>query len=306
MKLGVDHINEHVWSLLSWGSRDNPVSSGPFSLDWDTNAHQLKIKKSGVIYWTSGVFADGRFEYILPDVSKQSLDDPNDPEPEWVLYTRGALFEYGAQVDIIRAQNCDGYNTVGGCVRRDRPSNCVGKLGDDFEIKKGYFKIINSANASRPANWIGTGSEDCKVTCWQNCDCLGFDFPFGNQTTGAGCRFWSVDCAFIENLSTATHSFVVPNSVTLPPKSPDSPPRGKINKGLWIGTSIAALLVIGFCILCYRLRGTSAGKNGTKTQKKLLKFMKSERPTDHVIATGNIIRHPDLSIFTYECRKQLL
>ncbi|PQM38612.1 G-type lectin S-receptor-like serine/threonine-protein kinase CES101 [Prunus yedoensis var. nudiflora] len=208
--------------------------------------------------------------------------NPNDPEPEWVLYTRGALYEYGAQVDIIRAQNCDGYNTVGGCVRRDRPSDCVGKLGDDFEIKKGYFKIINSANASGPANWIGTGSEDCKVTCWQNCDCLGFDFPFGNQTTGAGCRFWSVDCAFIEDLSTATHSFVVPNSVTLPPKSPDSPPRGKINatdKGLWIGTSIAALLVIGFCIciLCYRLRGTSA-------------------ENDH----GNIIRHPDLSIFTYE------
>ncbi|CAL2264601.1 unnamed protein product [Prunus armeniaca] len=323
MKLGVDHINEHVWSLLSWGSSDNPVLSGPFSLDWDTNAHQLKIKKSGVIFWTCGVFAEGRFEYIkqrynFSIVSNQnedyltytSLDDPNDPEPEWVLYTRGALYEYGAQVDIIRAQNCDGYNTVGGCVRRDRPSDCVGKLGDDFEIKKGNFTIINSANASRPANWIGTGSEDCKVTCWQNCDCLGFDFPFGNQTTGAGCRFWSVDCAFIEDLSTATHSFVVPNSVTLPPKSPDSPPRGKINathKGLWIGTSIAALLVIGFCILCYRPRGTkfmlSAGKNGTKIQKILLKFMKSERPTDHVIAIENDhgnIRHPDLSVFTYE------
>ncbi|CAL2253234.1 unnamed protein product [Prunus armeniaca] len=286
MKLGVDHINEHVWSLLSWGSSDNPVLSGPFSLDWDTNAHQLKIKKSGVIFWTCGVFAEGRFEYIkqrynFSIVSNQnedyltytSLDDPNDPEPEWVLYTRGALYEYGAQVDIIRAQNCDGYNTVGGCVRRDRPSDCVGKLGDDFEIKKGNFTIINSANASRPANWIGTGSEDCKVTCWQNCDCLGFDFPFGNQTTGAGCRFWSVDCAFIEDLSTATHSFVVPNSVTLPPKSPDSPPRGKISK------------------------------NGTKIQKILLKFMKSERPTDHVIAIENDhgnIRHPDLSVFTYE------
>ncbi|CAL8163225.1 unnamed protein product [Prunus armeniaca] len=122
------------------------------------------------------------------------------------------FMQYGAQVDIIRAQNCDGYNTVGGCVRRDRPSDCVGKLGDDFEIKKGNFTIINSANASRP-------SEPGLV----------LDADFG---------VWI--CAFIEDLSTATHSFVVPNSVTLPPKSPDSPPRGKINathKGLWIGTS---------------------------------------------------------------------
>ncbi|XP_048425845.1 G-type lectin S-receptor-like serine/threonine-protein kinase At1g67520 [Pyrus x bretschneideri] len=146
MKLGVDHRNGYNWSLLSWGTRDNPVSSGPYSLEWDTDAHQLKIKRSGTVYWTSGVYADGRFQFILPDVSKKrynfsivsnqdedyltytSLDDPTDPEPEWVLYTRGALYEYGASVDIIQAQNCDGYNIVGGCVRRDRPSDCTGKL----------------------------------------------------------------------------------------------------------------------------------------------------------------------------------
>ncbi|KAL6283182.1 hypothetical protein ACE6H2_014111 [Prunus campanulata] len=272
MKLGVDHINGHIWSLLSCGSsRDNWMSQGPFSLDWDPNGHQLKIKKDGVVYWTSGIFSDGRFEFILPDVSKKRYNfnivsnqnedylsytskknDPSDPEPEWVLSSRGDLRDWGAHSgdDIILALNCDGYNIVGGCVKRDRPSDCVEKFGDDFEIKKGYFKIINSSsiNASRPASWIGTDTIiDCKAACWGDCDCLGFDISFLNQTMDARCEFWSVDCEFIEDL-TANTSFVL-----LPKSSPHSPPQKKI-----------ALVVMWFCILCYRLRRTklilSAGK----------------------------------------------
>ncbi|KAM1212770.1 hypothetical protein ACFX14_004399 [Malus domestica] len=269
MKLGVDHRNGLYWSLSSWGSTNNPMPPGPYSLFWDTNGHQLNIKRNGIVYWKSGVFADGRFEFIFPDVSKQrynfsivsnqdedyltytSLNDPSDSEPEWVLFTRGALFEYGASVAIVEAQTCDGYNVIRGCVRRDR--HCIGEAGDDFQLKSGYFKVINSST-SRPPNWIGTGSEDCKLTCWQDCDCLGFDFPSGNPTTGAGSRFWSVDCAFIEDF-TANTSFVL-----LSPQSPDSPPPEKIHatqRWFWIGTSIAAaLLVMGFCILGYRLRRT--------------------------------------------------
>lgn len=41
-------------------------------------------------------------------------------------------------------------------------------------------------------------SIDCNTTCLQDCDCLGFDFRFDNQT---GCRFWSVDCEFVEDLT---------------------------------------------------------------------------------------------------------
>ncbi|KAM2792642.1 hypothetical protein PS2_004270 [Malus domestica] len=255
--------------VLSAAPYINDTRTRPYSLFWDTNGHQLNIKRNGIVYWKSGVFADGRFEFIFPDVSKQrynfsivsnqdedyltytSLNDPSDSEPEWVLFTRGALFEYGASVAIVEAQTCDGYNVIRGCVRRDR--HCIGEAGDDFQLKSGYFKVINSST-SRPPNWIGTGSEDCKLTCWQDCDCLGFDFPSGNPTTGAGSRFWSVDCAFIEDF-TANTSFVL-----LSPQSPDSPPPEKIHatqRWFWIGTSIAAaLLVMGFCILGYRLRRT--------------------------------------------------
>ncbi|KAM1004049.1 hypothetical protein ACFX2C_004289 [Malus domestica] len=322
MKLGVDRRNGLYWSLSSWGSKNNPMPPGPYSLFWDTNGHQLNIKRNGVVYWTSGVFADGRFEFIFPDVSKQrynftivsnqdedyltytSLNDPSDSEPEWVLFTRGALFEFGASVAIIEAQTCDGYNVIGGCVRRDRPIGCIGEAGDDFQLKKGYFKVINSST-SRPPNWIGSGSEDCKVTCWRDCDCLGFDFPSGNPSTGAGCRFWSVDCAFIEDF-TANTSFVLPSATQLPQPA-DSPRAGKIaHKWLWIGISIAAaLLVMVFCFLGYRLRRiymVSAGKNWTTIRRKLLNFMESKRPIGHVVGNQNDqenMKYPNLSVFTY-------
>ncbi|XP_021800333.1 G-type lectin S-receptor-like serine/threonine-protein kinase At1g67520 [Prunus avium] len=138
MKLGVDHKSGHIWSLLSRGSPDNLMSPGPFSLDWDPNGHQLKIKKDGVVYWTSGVFSDGIFEFILPDVSNKRynfsivfqikmkttsltlvkmiqviLSQNGFYPPEGILETMGAWDDDY----IIEVQNCDGFNIVGGCVK---------------------------------------------------------------------------------------------------------------------------------------------------------------------------------------------
>ncbi|XP_070668898.1 G-type lectin S-receptor-like serine/threonine-protein kinase CES101 [Malus domestica] len=174
MKLGVDLTNGKNWSLLSWATSYNPAP-GLFSLDWDPKEHELRIKQGGVVYWTSGVFEDGKFKFILPDVSKQKYNfsivsnanedyltytaagDPSDLAPEWVLYGRGTLNEYGAKVDIAEAQNCDGYNMVGGCVRR--PMNCTAKLGDGFVDRSGHFNISHSSNTSEPPNWFGTGTQ---------------------------------------------------------------------------------------------------------------------------------------------------
>ncbi|CAL8150257.1 unnamed protein product [Prunus armeniaca] len=98
----------------------------------------------------------------------------------------------------------------------------MAKFDDEFELKNGYFKINNSSNSSRSPSWFGTSSSDCKATCWQNCDCLGFDVPLVNGTS-TGCRFWSVDCQFFEDL-TASYSFVLSGQAT-----PVKPPSAKKN-----------------------------------------------------------------------------
>ncbi|XP_050104795.1 G-type lectin S-receptor-like serine/threonine-protein kinase At1g67520 [Malus sylvestris] len=284
MKLGVDRRNGLYWSLSSWGSKNNPMPPGPYSLFWDTNGHQLNIKRNGVVYWTSGVFADGRFEFIFPDVSKQrynfsivsnqdedyltytSLNDPSDSEPEWVLFTRGALFEFGASVAIIEAQTCDGYNVIGGCVRRDRPIGCIGEAGDDFQLKKGYFKDADFG--AWTVHSLKTLLQILVLFCRQQRN-------YHNQ------RIHHVRERLILSLDAA-------------------------HKWLWIGISIAAaLLVMVFCFLGYRLRRiymVSAGKNWTTIRRKLLNFMESKRPIGHAVGNQNDqenMKYPNLSVFTH-------
>ncbi|KAM1795942.1 hypothetical protein ACFX15_035286 [Malus domestica] len=318
MKLGVDRRSGKNWSLLSWATSYNPAP-GPLTLDWDPNGKQLRIKQGGVVNWTSGVFDDGKFPFIFPDVSKQrynfsiisnededyltynAVGDPSDPEPEWVLYSRGTLFEYGAQVAITKAQDCDGYNTVGGCVRTDRPSNCTGKFGDEFVQKNGYFKIKDSSNTSRATSWYVVSSVDCKVLCWQNCSCLGFDTPADNQSSGPGCRFWSVDCEFIANSTGSgnTSSVFVLSSLTTPANSP--PAKKNVNSGrkwLWVVIAIpTALLLTMFFIFGYLLRRRMlSGGDRARKQNTWLCFLKFDK---HEPDQENMGKH-DLSVFTYE------
>ncbi|VVA27423.1 PREDICTED: G-type lectin S-receptor [Prunus dulcis] len=324
MKLGVNRSNGHIWSLLAWADTYNPAP-GTFTLDWDPNERQLKIRKSGVVYWTSGVLrSDGRFEFILPNESKQrynfsivsneseeclkysGVDDQSEPEPELVLYSQGKFLDYEGRVDIVLALNCDGYNTDGGCVKR---GDCVARVGDDFELKNGVFKPTNLS--SRSPYWFDSNISPsgtinaCKATCWNNCTCLGFNFPISdNRTTAStGCQFWSVDSEFVEEntgSSTATSSFVL-SSLTSPPKSP--PHKNTGQKWIWIGTSStgAALMLLVLCHLLRRRRlALSTGENRTNIENEMLNFMKSNRPTDHVgLQNDGKMGHQDLSVFSH-------
>ncbi|XP_048425722.1 G-type lectin S-receptor-like serine/threonine-protein kinase CES101, partial [Pyrus x bretschneideri] len=163
MKLGVNRSDGHIWSLVSYVDTYNPAP-GPFSLVWDPIEHELKINRSGVLYWTSGVLrSDGTFEFILPNVSKQrynfsivsnenygyltytSVVDQS-LEPEWVLYSSGILQEYEGRMNIVQAQNCDGYDTGGGCVQRFQSTKSSGTKIDKWV-------------------WIGTSIAAALVLC---------------------------------------------------------------------------------------------------------------------------------------------
>ncbi|XP_062014536.1 G-type lectin S-receptor-like serine/threonine-protein kinase At1g67520 [Rosa rugosa] len=71
-KLGVDYKNGHIWSLSSWTSLYS-AEPGAFTLDWDPGEHQLKIKERGNVCWSSGVFSNGRFKFVLPDDDSKKM-----------------------------------------------------------------------------------------------------------------------------------------------------------------------------------------------------------------------------------------
>lgn len=72
MKLGVNHKNGHIWSLTSWSSLYS-AEPGAFTLDWDPGEHHLKIKQRGKGTWSSGVFTNGRFEFLIPDDDSKKM-----------------------------------------------------------------------------------------------------------------------------------------------------------------------------------------------------------------------------------------
>ncbi|XP_062012046.1 G-type lectin S-receptor-like serine/threonine-protein kinase CES101 isoform X2 [Rosa rugosa] len=323
MKLGVNRSNGHIWSLTSWTSVNYPPP-GPFILDWDPTARQLEIRREGVVCWRSGNYSatNNRFQNILPNakvsykfsiVSNENEDyltytseDGAYELPEWILNYYGKLFNYyGLGIDIARADQCGGYNTDGvGCQTTGRPTTCMADFGSPFVLKKGYFKPITSSSASRcpyslnfvsNESYSGTGI-DCNNTCLQNCDCLGFDFQFDNQT---GCRFWSVNCEFVEDLTRPDNSSSLVLAKLPPSKS------GATHKWIWIGVAIsAALVIMAFSVLCYlrrrrRRRQSKLSGEGKIDQNELLNFRSSKRPTDlNGLQNDGKMGH-DLSVFSY-------
>ncbi|XP_062015901.1 G-type lectin S-receptor-like serine/threonine-protein kinase At1g67520 isoform X1 [Rosa rugosa] len=322
MKLGVNRSNGHIWSVTSWTSVNYPPP-GPFILDWDPTARQLEIRREGVVCWRSGNYSatNNRFQNILPNakvsykfsiVSNENEDyltytseDGAYELPEWILNYYGKLFNYyGLGIDIARADQCGGYNTDGvGCQTTGRPTTCMADFGSPFVLKKGYFKPITSSSASRcpySLNFVSNGSYsgtsiDCNNTCLQNCDCLGLDFQFDNQT---GCRFWSVDCEFVEDLTRPDNSSSLVLAKLPPSKS------GATHKWIWIGVAIsAALVIMAFSILCYlrrrRRRQSKLSGEGKIDQNELLNFRSSKRPTDLNGLQNDGKMGRDLSVFSY-------
>ncbi|KAL6201861.1 hypothetical protein ACLB2K_025573 [Fragaria x ananassa] len=334
MKLGVNRSNGHIWSLTSWTSAYYPPA-GAFTLDWDPTAHQLEIRRQGVVYWRSGNYSatSNRFQNIIfnakvsfkfsivsnenEDYLTYTSEDGGAYElSEWVLNYDGKLYNfYGLGIDIARADQCGGYDTDGiGCQTNGRPTTCTTDFGSPFEPKKGYFQPITSNSTSRcpySLNFVSNGSYsgtgiDCKNTCLQNCDCLGFDFLFDNQT---GCRFWSVDCEFVEdstqpgNASSLVLTKLMP-TVKSPPPMPAPSKSRATRKWIWIGVTLsAALVVMAFSILCYlqqRRRKSKLSAEGKIDQNKFLNFRNSKRPTDlHGLQNDGKMGH-DLSVFSYE------
>ncbi|XP_024157385.1 G-type lectin S-receptor-like serine/threonine-protein kinase CES101 isoform X1 [Rosa chinensis] len=310
-KLGVNHRTGYIWSLSS-----SPSPLGSFTLSWEHKRRQLHISLGEVVYWSSGVFKDGRFEYISSSrynftiVSNKREDsitystvDHTDKVSAWLLTDTGDLYDTYTGDDIARA-DCDGYSTEKGCRRRLRPSSCMATFGVEFQLRKAYCHSTSERTPYYFRN-VSNGASECKAACWQDCECLGFDIAI-NQT--AGCRFWSADCQFdkVSGFSSGSSfgsgsSFVLSRLIPSQPSSPGSIKQDPARRLIWIGTAVvSALLVMVSLFACYLLirrigrKLVHSDRNGAKVQE-ILTLMKPNIPThENDGKIGN-----DISVFSY-------
>ncbi|KAL6283180.1 hypothetical protein ACE6H2_014109 [Prunus campanulata] len=311
MKLGVNYRNDHVW-LLTSSLIDSSPETGAFNFEWDPKGHQLQIKLHGVVYWSSGEFRDGIFEFLSPYygrsnkwsvcnfsiVSNENEDyftytNTVNQRNLWSLDSKGFLWQTlaadGASVSQATT-SCDGYNTDGGCQKRHQPT-CRHR-GDRFETKvDGYFNSTNEFSEPIIDSNTSLSTIDCKTACWENCDCQGFCYLFDNKT---GCQFWTGNWEPNELFGTGdttTNYFVLTKSS-----------RRNARKWIWIGTAIAAaLLVMVLCILSYLLRRKLfSGETNPMIENELLELMESYRSTGDVNGLQNDGKlGNNLTVFSY-------
>ena len=201
MKLGINRITRHNWSLVSWLT-DSLPNSGEFSLEWEPKHGELNIKKRGKVYWKSGILkSNGLFENIPANVQQMYhyniVSNKNEDSfafevkdrkfEQWFITPKGRLVAddgVRASTDIGNADMCYGYNSDGGCQKWEDIPTCR-EHGEVFQKKAGtpYKKNITTIELD-----VTYGYGDCKMRCWRNCNCNGFQELYDNLT---GCVFYS-------------------------------------------------------------------------------------------------------------------
>ncbi|CAK8561787.1 unnamed protein product [Lathyrus sativus] len=299
MKLGINRKTGHNWSLVSPITR-SVWASGEFSLVWEPIEGELNIKKRGKVYWKSGKLrSDGLFENIPTNVQQmyryiivsntdedsfafETKDRNYTRFPEWVLFPAGRLINNVG--DIGNADMCYGYNSDGGCQKWENIPTCR-EPGYVFE-KKSAIASLNNATYEDSALYV---YNDCKESCWRNCNCTAFTKYYNN---GTGCIFYSGN--FTKDLGFGSeinfHALVKPTKVAHHVNA------GK-KKWIWISAITAAILFI-ICpfILCL---GIKRKKYESKEKKTKMQDLVASNESYSIKDLEDDFKGHDINIFNY-------
>jgi len=115
--------------------------------------------------------------------------------------------------DIANADMCYGYNSDGGCQKWEDIPTCR-EPGEVFRRKAGRPNRDNTTTFERDVTY---GYNDCKMSCWRNCNCNGFQEFYGNET---GCIFYSWNSTQDVNLESPFTFYYTFYALAKPIKSP--------------------------------------------------------------------------------------
>ena len=207
MKLGINFKTGHTWSLTSW-RRHNSPASGSFTLGLDPNStSQLVILWQGDIYWTSGPWHDGHFEYVsmFSYKSKPKFRYFSDENEKYFIYSvdksithsrykispEGIIEEVGNRTAPFGACSAGleaGDDQKAGCTKKKLQPECRDP-NIQFVFDTGYmstdaFKFPENDNLSY---------FDCRDKCISNCSCVAYSWA---NDDGTGCEIWSQGSVF--------------------------------------------------------------------------------------------------------------
>ncbi|KAK9282572.1 hypothetical protein L1049_005493 [Liquidambar formosana] len=193
MKLGINFKTGHNWSLTSWVSDEVPAS-GSFTLGGNpSGSRELIIWWQGKVYWTSGLWRDGSFDFLRLQGNKIFSYISNENETYFTYHmdknhiVSGYRMDYSGIVTakeglIIGTCSITGLRNADGCVKETLPECRNGKE---------YFEEITSyieGNGLKLDESDKLSVTDCEAKCVNNCSCFAFASTNDNKT---GCQIWS-------------------------------------------------------------------------------------------------------------------
>ncbi|XP_042973091.1 G-type lectin S-receptor-like serine/threonine-protein kinase CES101 [Carya illinoinensis] len=310
MKLGMNPMSGYSWALNSWLSDQIPAL-GAFRLGLDPgSANQLIIWKREDIYWTSGVWNNGRFQNMAPDsrtyeFSFVSNDDEkyfsysvkdNSTISRWELNSWGQILQFTLASDGTTWQNTTtspckfNVNHPNAVCIQQNPTEC--RISSELFVPAiGYYQeqqfMYSNSNSSLALS-------DCHTSCWNNCSCIAYGSHFDN---GTGCEFWSKGASFIRNPNfNAVYILSQGNSTGTnwsnnlradfcdcvsegTPTGGTEKDSGRSVKHLWWIVVIAPALAMLFAgYFCYKRRIKQNNVEGETSQEKALIELRSLPP----------------------------
>ncbi|KAG7997844.1 hypothetical protein I3843_01G229900 [Carya illinoinensis] len=206
MKLGVKMKTMEIWALTSWISENSPAK-GSFTLTTGynmDNASQLIIWREGNLYWTSGNWQNGHFEFLRFNSSIYNFSCISNEDERYFVYSSynnrsisgfmidpiGEIQEISGQAPFGDGAGACSYKYSLGCIKQQFP-DCR-KPNNRFERRKGAmsgegFHFNGNYNLSL---------FDCQVECLNNCSCIAYAYTDYNQTS---CTIWIKGVNFKES-----------------------------------------------------------------------------------------------------------
>uniref|UniRef100_A0A9I9DUF5 Bulb-type lectin domain-containing protein n=1 Tax=Cucumis melo TaxID=3656 RepID=A0A9I9DUF5_CUCME len=209
MKLGINHKTGSIWSITSRRG-DYSVLSGSFTLTVNpNNTNQLLILHRGSIFWTSGNWQDGRFEFSeeLSNINNQEFVLFQLPNHNKGLIEVQTFLRLGNDGKLVGRNwdskvECPYFENELFEPKNVSEVGCVGRM--QHKVPECRNPPKQYSTSQRFGNMEGNGlrfgeSEnltiyDCEKNCISSCDCIAFS---STNEEGTGCEMWNVGATFI-------------------------------------------------------------------------------------------------------------